>query len=157
MQNNNSLTIFENFKIRRVYAENKEKWYFSVVDVVAALTNQEDYQKARNYWNKLSERLRKEGSEAMTNCQRLKLEAGDGKKYLTDVADVETLLRLIQSIPSKKAEPIKLWLAKVGYERMQEMTDPEIALNRSREYWQKQKRKIYYPNKICLIKLQNEK
>jgi hypothetical protein len=99
------------------------------------LTEQIDYQKARNYWNKLAERLRKEGSEVVTNCQRLKLIASDGKKYLTDVADTETVLRLVQSVPSKKAEPIKLWLAKVGYERMQEITDPEMSINRARENW----------------------
>lgn len=140
MNNHNSLAIFENFKIRRVYDEKSEKWYFSVIDIVAVLTEQYDYQKARNYWNKLAQRLREEGNESVTNCQRLKLEASDGKKYLTDVADVEVLLRLIQSVPSKKAEPVKLWLAKVGYERMQEIANPEIALNRSREYWQKQGR-----------------
>src|SRR3989338_430045 len=141
MKNNqNSLAIFENFKIRRVYDEKTEIWYFSVIDIVAILIEQNNYQKARNYWNKLAQRLRAEGSESVTNCQRLKLEAGDGKKYLTDVANVEALLRIIQSVPSKKAEPIKLWLAKVGYERMQEMSDPEKALNRSREFWQKQGR-----------------
>lgn len=140
MKSNTSLAIFETHKIRRFYNEKKETWYFSVIDIVAALTEQLDYQKARNYWNKLAQRLREEGSESVTKCQRLKLEASDGKRYLTDVADVETILRLIQSVPSKKAEPIKLWLAKVGYERMQEMTDPERALNRSREYWQKQGR-----------------
>lgn len=132
-----SMSIFENYKIRRQYDEKTETWLFSVIDIIQALTDQLEYQKARNYWNKLSERLRKEGSEVVTNCQRLKLIAADGKKYSTDVANVETILRLIQSVPSKKAEPIKLWLAKVGYERMQEMTDPEIALNRSRQYWQK--------------------
>lgn len=140
MENNNSLAIFENFKIRRAYNEKTDKWYFSVIDIIAALTEQHDYQRARNYWNKLAQRLREEGNESVTNCQRLKLEASDGKKYLTDVADVETLLRIIQSVPSKKAEPIKLWLARVGYERVQEIVNPEIALNRSREYWQKQGR-----------------
>lgn len=140
MKNNDSLAIFENFKIRRIYDEKTETWYFSVIDVVATLIEQHDYQKARNYWKKLAQRMREEGNESVTNCHRLKLEASDGKKYLTDVANVETLLRLIQSVPSKKAEPVKLWLAKVGYERMQEMTDPEKALNRSREYWQKQGR-----------------
>lgn len=140
MENNASLAIFEAHKIRRHFDEKTETWYFSVIDIVAALTEQHDYQKARNYWNKLAQRLREEGSESVTKCQRLKLEASDGKRYLTDVADVETILRLIQSVPSKKAEPIKLWLAKVGYERMQEMADPEIALNRSRAYWQKQGR-----------------
>ena len=132
-----NLAIFEKFKIRRHYDEEKEVWYFSVVDIIQVLTDQPDYQKARNYWNKLSERLRKEGNQSVTNCQRLKLKAADGKNYLTDVADPETLLRLIQSVPSPKAEPIKLWLAKVGYERMKEMSDPEISLNRARENWQK--------------------
>jgi len=129
--------IFEQYKIRRLYDEKAEAWFFSVVDVVQVLTQQPDYQVARKYWNKLKERLNKEGSESVTNCHRLKLEAADGKKYLTDVASVETLLRLIQSVPSPKAEPIKLWLAKVGYERMQEMTDPSKSLDRARETWQK--------------------
>ena len=111
---------------------------FSVIDIVQALIQQSDYQTARKYWNKLKERLKKEGSESVTNCHQLKLKAADGKSYLTDVANAEALLRLIQSIPSPKAEPIKLWLAKVGYERMQEMADPARALNRARETWQKQ-------------------
>ncbi len=138
--NSSSLAIFETYKIRRHYDEKKEIWYFSVVDIVAALTSQTDFQLARNYWNKLAQRIREEGSETVTNCQRLKMVAEDGKLRETDAADVETILRLIQSVPSPKAEPIKLWLAKVGYERMQEMVDPERALNRSREYWQKQGR-----------------
>jgi len=135
--NQNSLTIFETYKIRRIYDERKEIWYFSVIDIIAALTEQKNFQLARNYWKVLKNRLKKEGSETVTKCNRLKMIAGDGKLRLTDGADVETLLRLIQSVPSKKAEPIKLWLARVGYERMQEMTDPEKALNRSRDYWQK--------------------
>jgi len=129
--------IFEQQKIRRSYDEETETWFFSVIDVVQALTQQPDYQLARNYWNKLKERLRKEGNESVTNCHRLKLEAADGKKYLTDVATAEVILRLIQSVPSPKAEPIKLWLAKVGYERMQEMGDPSRSLDRARETWQK--------------------
>lgn len=133
----NELSIFEEFKIRRIYDEEKEVWYFSVIDIIQALTQQLEYQASRKYWNKLKERLHKEGNESVTNCHRLKLEAADGKKYLTDVASAETLLRLIQSIPSSKAEPIKLWLAKVGYERMQEMTDPALSLDRARETWQK--------------------
>ena len=140
MKNNDSLAIFEIHKIRRHYDENKETWYFSVIDIVAALIEQTDFQLARNYWKVLKNRLKKEGSQVVTNCNRLKLTAEDGRQRETDVADVETILRLIQSVPSKKAEPIKLWLAKVGYERMQEMSDPEKALNRSREYWQKQGR-----------------
>lgn len=132
-----SLAIFETFKIRRHYDEEKETWYFSVIDIVGALTDQPNYQIARKYWNKLSERLKNEGSEVVTNCHRLKMVAQDGKMRETDVADVETILRLVQSVPSKKAEPIKLWLAKVGYERLEEINNPERALNRSREYWKK--------------------
>ncbi len=102
----NSLAIFENFKIRRIYDKQKEIWYFSVIDIVAALTDQVDFQLARNYWKVLKNRLAKEGSQVVTNCNRLKLLAEDGKMRETDVADVETILRLVQSVPSKKAEPI---------------------------------------------------
>lgn len=140
MKNNTSLAIFETHKIRRIFDEKTEIWYFSVIDIVAALTEQNDFQVARSYWKKIAQRLRDEGSQVVTKCHRLKMIAQDGKMRETDTADVKTILRLIQSVPSKKAEPIKLWLAKVGYERMQEMTDPEIALNRSRSYWQKQGR-----------------
>lgn len=129
--------IFEEHEIRRVYDEATETWWFSVVDIVQVLTQQPDYQTARKYWNKLKGRLVKEGSESVTNCHRLKLPAADGKNYLTDVATAETLLRLVQSVPSPKAEPIKLWLAKVGYERMQELADPARSLERARETWQK--------------------
>ena len=129
-------TEFDGQSIRRVYDEETEIWWFSVVDVVQVLTQQVDYQTARKYWNKLKERLRKEGSESVTNCHRLKLPAADGKNYLTDVATAETLLRVVQSVPSPKAEPIKLWLAKVGYERMQEMADPALSLDRARQTWQ---------------------
>lgn len=132
-----NLVIFEDYAIRRIYDETTEQWKFSVVDVIQILIQQPDYQAARNYWKVLKNRLNKEGSESVTKCNRLKLEAADGKKYLTDVANAETLLRLIQSIPSPKAEPIKLWLAKVGYERMQELGDPVRSLNRARENWQK--------------------
>jgi DNA-damage-inducible protein D len=125
----NSLAVFEDYKIRRHYDEEAEVWYFSVVDVIRALIQQPDFQAARKYWNKLKERLNKEGSQSVTKCHQLKMQAADGKSYMTDVADPETLLRLIQSVPSPKAEPIKLWLAKVGYERMQEMADPEKSLN----------------------------
>ncbi len=132
-----NLAIFEKYKIRRHYDEDKEVWYFSVVDIIQALTDQPDFQRARNYWKVLKNRLSKEGSESVTKCNRLKMMAADGKNYLTDVADPETILRLIQSVPSPKAEPIKLWLAKVGYERIKEIADPEISLNRAREYWKK--------------------
>jgi len=129
--------IFEEYEIRRVYDEATETWWFSVVDIVQVLTQQPDFQAARNYWKVLKNRLNKEGSESVTKCNRLKLPAADGKNYLTDVADAETLLRLVQSVPSPKAEPIKLWLAKVGYERMREMADPARSLDRARETWQK--------------------
>jgi hypothetical protein len=129
--------IFETHEIRRVYDEASETWWFSVVDIIQVLTQQPDYQTARKYWNKLKERLGKEGSQSVTNCHRLKLPAADGKNYLTDVATAETLLRLVQSVPSPKAEPIKLWLAKVGSERMKEMADPALSLDRARETWQK--------------------
>jgi hypothetical protein len=129
--------IFEEHQIRRVYDEATEIWWFSVVDIVQVLTQQPDYQTARKYWNKLKERLGKEGSQLVTNCHQLKMEAADGKQRPTDVATAETLLRLVQSVPSPKAEPIKLWLAKVGYERMQEMADPALSLERARETWQK--------------------
>ena len=129
--------IFEEKEIRRLYDEKTETWFFSVVDIIQILTQQSDFQAARKYWNKLKERLGKEGSQSVTNCHRLKLPAADGKNYFTDVANAETLLRIVQSVPSPKAEPIKLWLAKVGYERMQEMSDPALALKRARDTWQK--------------------
>lgn len=131
------MTLFEDYKIRRVYDEESEVWWFSVVDIIQVLTQQPDYQAARNYWKVLKNRLSKEGSQSVTDCNRLKMQAADGKNYLTDVATSETLLRLVQSVPSPKAEPIKLWLAKVGYERMQEMADPSRSLDRARETWKK--------------------
>lgn len=130
-----TLVVFEDKKIRRIFDEKTETWYFSVVDIIGILTDQADYKLSRNYWKVLKNRLKKEGSQLVTKCNQLKLLAQDGKKYLTDVADAETLLRLVQSVPSPKAEPIKLWLAKVGYERIKEIADPELALNRSRELW----------------------
>jgi len=131
------LAVFEQHKIRRIYDEAAEIWYFSVVDIIQALIQQLDHQVARNYWKVLKNRLGKEGSEVVTKCNRLKMTAEDGKMRLTDVATAETLLRLVQSVPSPKAEPIKLWLAKVGYERMQEMADPARSLDRARETWKK--------------------
>ncbi|PJC23386.1 hypothetical protein CO058_03595 [candidate division WWE3 bacterium CG_4_9_14_0_2_um_filter_35_11] len=140
IENLDSITVFENYRIRRVYDGIAEVWYFSVIDIVAALTDQGNFQLARNYWKVLKNRLKNEGSEVVTKCNRLKLLAEDGKMRKTDVASVETILRLIQSIPSRKAEPIKLWLGKIGYERMQEMADPERTIDRGREYWKKQGR-----------------
>ncbi len=127
---------FDGQAIRRVYDENADIWWFSVVDVVQVLTQQPDDLTARKYWNQLKRRLDKEGSQLVTSCHQLKMPAADGKLRLTDAATAETLLRLVQSIPSPKAEPIKLWLAKVGYERMQEMSDPALSLDRARETWQ---------------------
>jgi len=133
---NISAAHFDGKEIRRVYDEASETWWFSVVDVVQVLTEQADDLTARKYWNKLKSRLDKEGSQLVTSCHQLKMKAADGRQRLTDVATAETLLRLVQSIPSPKAEPIKLWLAKVGYERMQEMADPALSLNRARDTWQ---------------------
>ena len=131
------LTLFENKQIRHIYDEEKEVYYFSVVDIVAILI-EKDYQAARKYWKVLKGRLLKEGfSELVTNCYQLKLQADDGKMRKTDVADIKTIFRIIQSIPSKKAEPIKQWLAKVGQERVQEMADPSTAIDRARETYQK--------------------
>ena len=137
MNHQQSLAIFEQFKIRKSFDEKSQKWFFSVIDVVAALTDQDDYKKAKSYWSTLKGRLEKEGSELVTNCDQLKMKASDGKFYNTDVADVETIFRLIQSIPSQKAEPIKMWLAKVGSDRINEIADPEQSLNRARQNWQK--------------------
>jgi hypothetical protein len=128
---------FENQDIRRVYDEKAQTWYFSVVDIIQVLTHPSDFQTARKYWKVLKGRLAKEGSQLVTNCYQFKLPADDGKMRATDVASAETLLRLVQSVPSPKAEPIKLWLAKVGYERMQELADPARALDRAREVWKK--------------------
>ncbi len=136
MANNKLIALFEENPVRRHWDKKQEKWYFSVVDVIKILTNQADFQLSRNYWKVLKNRLNKEGSEVVTKCNRLKLVAEDGKMRLTDVADVETIFRLVQSVPSPKAEPLKLWLAKVGYERMQETVDPELSISRGRKNWQ---------------------
>ena len=131
------LKLFEGNRIRHIYDEEKETYYFSVVDIIAILI-EKDYQSARKYWNKLAQRLRDEGSEqTVTNCHQLKLQANDGKMRKTDVADIKTIFRIIQSVPSKKAEPIKQWLAKVGQERVQEMADPSTAIDRARETYKK--------------------
>jgi hypothetical protein len=131
-----TIAIFERYKIRRHYDEENDVWYFSVIDILHVLLQNSDYQTTINYWKVLKNRLKKEGSQTVTNCNRLKMRAEDGKMRLTDVANPQILLRLIQSVPSPKAEPIKLWLAKVGYERMQDMADPAKSLDRAREYWQ---------------------
>ena len=138
MTENDKLQIFENQPIRTAWDETKEEWYFSIVDVVKALTEQSTPRGASNYWAKLKERLKSEGaSELLTNCQQLKLKAADGKRRLTDVATTEQLLRIIQSIPSKKAEPFKLWLAMVGRERIEEIIDPELTIERALDTYAK--------------------
>ena len=129
------LVLFHGKEIRKTWKN--EQWYFSVIDIIGVLTDQSDFKKSQSYWTTLKSRLKKEGNESVTNCDKLKLQSADGKFYKTDVANIETLLRLIQSVPSPKAEPLKLWLAKVGHERMQEISDPEKSLNRARENWQK--------------------
>lgn len=131
----NKLKLFEEQSVRTHWDEENETWFFSLIDVIAILTEQQDSLTARKYWNKLKERLRKEGNETVTNCHQLKMLAKDGKMRLTDVADTEQLLRLIQSVPSPKAEPFKVWLAKVGYERIEETEDPELAFDRAMEMY----------------------
>ncbi|KKR32700.1 MAG: hypothetical protein UT63_C0035G0013 [Candidatus Gottesmanbacteria bacterium GW2011_GWC2_39_8] len=131
----NKIAIFQGKRIRRHWDDKKELWFFSVVDVISVLTYSKN---PRKYWNKLAERLRKEGSKSVTKCHQLKMQAADGKYYLTDAADTEVMLRIIQSIPSPNAEPFKLWLAQVGYERLEETADPELAINRAlKTYLQK--------------------
>ena len=128
---NNKIKLFEEKQVRAEWDEENEKWWLSIVDIVAILTEQQDTHTARKYWNKLRQRLAAEGNETVTKCHQLKLLARDGKMRLTDVADTEQLLRIIQSVPSPKAEPFKLWLAKVGYERMEETVDPEQSIDRA--------------------------
>lgn len=131
MSLNDKIQLFEDKRIRTAWDEEKEEWYFSIVDVVGVLTESPDYNTGRKYWNKLKQRLKEEGNKLVTKCHQLKMTAADGKKRLTDVADTEQLLRIIQSIPSPKAEPFKLWLAQVGRERIEETIDPELTIERA--------------------------
>jgi hypothetical protein len=131
MTKEESIKVFEESKIRTVWDSDAEKWYISIIDVIAVLTEQTNYQGARNYWKVLKHRLLKEGNETVTNCNRLKMLAADDKMRMTDVADTEQLFRLIQSIPSPKAEPFKLWLAQIAAERIDEMQDPELTIDRA--------------------------
>jgi len=150
----NKIQIFENKKIRTAWNEETEQWYFSVVDVVAVLTESVDPQ---SYWRKLKQRLKEEGNETVTNCHTLKMTAADGKKRLTDVADTEQLLRLVQSIPSPKAEPFKLWLAQVGRDRIEETIDPELAIDRALEtYLKKGYDEDWIHQRILSIRVRNE-
>ena len=132
MTQKNAIKIFEEKKVRTVWDDETETWYFSIIDVIAALTESVD---PRKYWNKLKQRLKEEGNETVTNCHQLKMRAADGKMRLTDCASTEQLLRIIQSIPSKKAEPFKQWLALVGKERLDEMADPEKSMDRAVSYY----------------------
>ena len=126
MTQKQQIQLFEDKKVRTAWDDQEEKWYFSIVDVCWVLADSKDYQTARKYWNKLKERLKKEGNESVTNCHQLKLQASDGKYYKTDVADTEQLFRLIQSIPSPKAEPFKVWMAEIAANRVEQMQDPEL-------------------------------
>ena len=151
------IQLFENQKIRTAWDMEQEEWYFSVVDVVGVLTDAPDYNTGRKYWNKLKQRLKEEGSELVTKCHQLKMTAADGKKRLTDVADTEQLLRIIQSIPSPKAEPIKLWLAQVGRERIEETIDPEQAIDRALEtYLKKGYSEEWVHQRLLAIRIRNE-
>ena len=134
MGQNDKIQLFEDKRIRTAWDEEKEEWFFSIVDVIAVLTDSKD---PAAYWRKLKQRMREEGSETVTNCHGLKMTAADGKKRLTDVADTEQLLRIIQSIPSPKAEPFKMWLAQVGRERIEETIDPELTIERALETYQR--------------------
>ena len=143
MAKNNSIKLFEDRQVRSAWDAEAGKWYISIVDVVGVLT---DSPNPNNYWKVLKNRLKKEGNESVTNCNQLKMQSADGKFYKTDVADVEQLFRLIQSIPSPKAEPFKLWLAEVARERLEEIDDPELGINRMLEYFHRQG---YSQNWIC--------
>ena len=154
MTQKDAIKIFESKKIRSLWDDEQEKWYFSVVDVVSILTESSD---GRKYWNKLKQRLLEEGNESVTNCHQLKLQSSDGKFYKTDVADTEQLFRLIQSIPSKKAEPFKLWLARVGRERIDEIDDPEIGIERLMEtYLRKGYSKEWINQRLKSIEIRKE-
>ena len=157
MKKETAIKLFEQKQVRTHWDDEKEKWYFSIIDIVAILTDQVNFQKARKYWNKLRERLEKEGNETVTNCHRLKMLAADGKMRLTDVADTEQLLRLIQTIPSPKAEPFKVWLAKVGYERIEETADPELTFDRAMEtYLKKGYSKAWINQRLKSIEVRKE-
>lgn len=157
MSKETAIKLFEQKQVRSVWNENEEKWYFSIVDIIAILTDQSDFQKARKYWNKLKERLKAEGNETVTNSHQLKMVAEDGKMRLTDVADTEQLFRLIQTVPSPKAEPFKLWIAKVARERIDEIEDPEIGIDRLMEtYLKKGYSKEWINQRLKSIELRKE-
>lgn len=153
----NEIQLFEDQKIRVAWDAEREEWYFSIVDVAGVLTDSPDYNTGRKYWNKLKQRLKDEGNELVTNCHQLKMRAADDKNRLTDVADTEQLLRIIQSIPSKKAEPFKAWLAMVGRERIEETIDPEQAIDRALEtYLKKGYSEEWVHQRLLAIRIRNE-
>jgi len=154
MKKETAIKLFEQKQVRTHWDDEKEKWYFSIVDIVAILTESKN---PRKYWSVLKTRLKKEGSQLATNCSQLKMQSADGKFYKTDVADTEQLLRLIQTIPSPKAEPFKLWLAKVGYERIEETADPELAFDRAMEtYLKKGYSKAWINQRLKSIEVRKE-
>ena len=158
METKDKVQLFENKRIRTAWDEGREEWYFSIVDVVAVLTDQPTQRSASNYWAKLKQRLKEEGAEQLlTNCQQLKMIAEDGKRRLTDVADIQQLLRIIQSIPSPKAEPFKLWLAEVGRERIEETIDPEFTIDRALQtYLRKGYSKEWINQRLQAIQVRKE-
>lgn len=154
MKQEGAIQIFEEKKVRTIWNQDEEKWYFSIVDIITVLTESKD---SGAYWRKLKQRLKEEGNETVTNCHSLKLEAADGKMRLTDVADTEQLFRLIQSIPSPKAEPFKLWLAQIAAERLDEMQDPEITIDRALEqYMQLGYSESWINQRLKSIEIRNE-
>ena len=158
MSQNDKIQLFENKRVRTAWDEEKEEWYFSVVDVIAVLTDQPDARHASTYWAVLKKRLNNEGAgQLLTNCKQLKMTASDGRKRLTDVADTEQLLRIIQSIPSPKAEPFKLWLAQVGRERIEETIDPELTIERALEtYFKKGYTREWINQRLQAIQVRKE-
>jgi len=157
MSKETAIKLFEQKEVRSVWSDDEEKWYFSIIDIISILTDQPTHQGARNYWKVLKSRLLKEGNETVTNCNRLKLLAEDGKMRLTDVADTEQLFRLIQSVPSPKAEPFKMWLAQVGRERIDEIEDPELGIDRLMEtYLRKGYSKEWINQRLKSIEVRKE-
>ncbi len=157
MTKETAIKLFEQKEVRSLWSDEDEKWYFSIIDIISILTDQPTHQGARNYWKVLKSRLLKEGNETVTNCNRLKLLAEDGKMRLTDVADTEQLFRLIQSVPSPKAEPFKMWLAQVGRERIDEIEDPELGIDRLMEtYLRKGYSKEWINQRLKSIEVRKE-
>jgi hypothetical protein len=157
MNEKKTIRLFQDKKVRVQWNETEEEWYFSIVDIIRVLTDQRDFQQARNHWKVLKHRLKEEGNETVTNCNQLKMVASDGKMRLTDVANTEQILRLVQSIPSKKVEPFKVWLAQVGHERIKETEDPELAFDRAMDtYLRKGHSKEWVNQRLKTIEVRKE-